>query len=443
MLLRGISVIRDIALINSDSQRFVPWDGQPPHLSSSPGRDDWWPAADDQTWMLQTQEQPNWHDDWTDDFDDTNEWFDNNHSPPMQPSTPTQVPASVRRHADQQNQDWTDDRPNDTRQNSLTESPLNNTLDSPQLTAVPLPDSLGVDGQSHVITPPENSFVIASPFASFEDSQAFLAQQGLEVLAIMGTGPTGEAPPHLEQSPFALDGKVQAGYHYLNAGRLTGNTDSPVVKNDTLLQQDFSALSGTLTRTDGKTVRLDMSDLASLDPKARIKARNARLAKLEQDPQTVAIALDAWPAGQVSGEGRDTVPNSRSFRVFDPQGQFLGHVTTPALSLDEAETVARQIYGDRFGSMDNLDGNVYAKAWVANAGDQPGSTELAKELKFGVLLVRPTQNIEPVKTDSTQARQDRKKALDKEQRQDRLRRLWEYTKRGEVGVIWDKIRGKG
>jgi hypothetical protein len=310
--------------------------------------------------------------------------------------------------------------------------------DKPQLSSSPLPKKLGLSGQSHAITPPANSFVVAAPFASFEQSQAFLAKQGLEVLAIMGTGPTGEAPPHLQHSPFAGEGKVQAGYHYLNPGRLTGKTDAPVVKNHTLLQQDFSATSGTITRTDGKTFKLDMTDLAGLDPKARIKARNARLAKLEQDPDVVAITLDAWPAGQVSGEGRDTIPNNRSFRVFDPAGQFIGHVTTPALSLDEAEMVARQRFGDRFGSMDNLDGNVYAKAWVAGS-DQPGSTELAKELKFGVLLVRPTHQAKVVQVDSLQDQQARKKALDKEQQQDRLRRLWEYAKRGEFAPIWDKI----
>ena len=168
--------------------------------------------------------------------------------------------------------------------------------------------------------------------------------------------------------------------------------------------------------------------------------RNAELQKLERNREVVAIGLDAWPEGVISGP-TSQIPQVRNLRIFDKEGKFLGNMLTPPVSLDDAKLLVREAFGDDLGMVQNLDGDYKGMAYVVGQ-DNEVNEELAKELKFASLLVRPiNEDAQPTQIEElTPAEQEaRKNQYDRGDMLDKAEDAFTILRHKGPGALIEKI----
>jgi hypothetical protein len=224
---------------------------------------------------------------------------------------------------------------------------------------------------------PRGSFVIPSLGKKPGERIAELRARGLEVTAVLGTG--------------FIDAKRKqiVGYNYVNETRLRGE-NAPASAGKSLDGLGSGKIhAGYVVTRSGEMRLLDLGGQSLTQVRAELK-------KLEADPNTAAINLFTHVAAAQSTDlkgvlGATSQPTaygkSRSLMVFDGKGDFVGHIQTPAVSLLDAVTIAKQVYGDRAAKVLNQDGDFYAQSWFAD-GRKP-STDRALHFDNAMLVVRP------------------------------------------------------
>lgn len=262
----------------------------------------------------------------------------------------------------------------------------------------------------------DGAFLVPSGGRPAHQVLAELAQQGLEPVAVLGTGfITPEA---------GANGTKVIGYHYTNFSRLEegregrsdqGETELRDINNGTNLRAGYWVDA----RGEMHLLNFDRAD-PRYDTPAEV---NTALERMKDDPNVVAIHLfthraadgvedlignapyDAdrgepgWtprPDGVTDGR-YDTDPTNvtetRSLLVFDAQGDFVGRLSTPPISTRDTYNVAQEVYGDRAKYVLNGDGDFYARAWYLDGRE--ASDPLALGYENAMILVRPTPNGQP------------------------------------------------
>ncbi len=233
------------------------------------------------------------------------------------------------------------------------------------------------DARLTATTVPKGAVVLPSLGRDAESRIAELEAQGYEVLGVLGTG--------------FIDAKGQrpVGYHYVNEARLRGEA-APAEAGQRVDGLGSGKIhAGYLIDTSGRTRLLDFEG----QDRAAIRAE---LARLERDPSTAAINLFAHVAADeprdlvgVLGatEDRTAYGKARSMMVFDAQGELVGQLQTPAVSLLDSVTLARQVYGERAAKVLNQDGDFYAQSWFADG--RPESSERALRYENAMIVARP------------------------------------------------------
>lgn len=223
---------------------------------------------------------------------------------------------------------------------------------------------------------PPGSMVVPSLGKDARDRIADLESKGFEVTGVLGTG------------FIDSKGKKIVGYHYANEARLRGEAApaSAGQRVDGLGSGKIHA--GYRVTRDGKMQLLDFAGQSRQQIRQELK-------KLEEDPNTAAINLFAHTAAQkpedlVGVIGADKKPTalgkSRSAMVFDDKGEFVGHIQTPAVSLLDSVTLAKEVYGDKASKVLNQDGDFYAQSWFADG--RPGSSDRALHYDNAMLVVK-------------------------------------------------------
>ena len=232
------------------------------------------------------------------------------------------------------------------------------------------------DAQVQATRLPADSMIVPSLGKDARDRIAELESKGFEVTGVLGTG------------FIDSKGKNIVGYHYANEARLRGEQApaSAGTRVDGLGSGKIHA--GYRVTSDGKMHLLDFAG------KNRNQIRQ-ELNKLEADPKTAAINLFAHTAAQkpedlVGVIGADNKPTalgkSRSAMVFDDKGEFVGHIQTPAVSLLDSVTLAKEVYGDKASRVLNQDGDFYAQSWFKDG--RAGSSDRALHYDNAMLVVR-------------------------------------------------------
>jgi hypothetical protein len=223
---------------------------------------------------------------------------------------------------------------------------------------------------------PAGSMLVPSLGLDARDRKAQLEAQGYEVTAVLGTGFTD-----------ARGGSV-VGYQYVNPGRLRGEP-APAEAG-----QRVDGLGSGKIHAGYRLTRAGELRLLDFEGKDRHQIR-AELRRLEADPDTAAINLFSHVAADqpedlvgVLGAGthRTKTPKARAMMVFDGEGRFVGHLQTPATSLLDSVTLARQVYGDRAAKVLNQDGDFYAQSWFADG--RAGSSDRALHYDNAMFVVR-------------------------------------------------------
>lgn len=266
------------------------------------------------------------------------------------------------------------------------------------------------------VTETDGAFLVPSGGRPAHQVLAQLAQQGLEPIAVLGTG-------FITPSNKREDGQTPIiGYHYTNFARLENGEEAraniaPTEQRDP--QNGTNLRAGYWVDAQGEMHLLDLDRERFPQP----QQVNAELEKMKNDPNVVAIHLfthraadgvedlignapyDAdrgapgWtprPAGTTGGQ-YDTDPTNvtetRSLLVFDGQGDFVGRLSTPPISTRDTYSAAQEVYGDRAKYVLNGDGDFYARAWYLDGRD--ASDPLALGYENAMILVRPTPNRQP------------------------------------------------
>ena len=232
------------------------------------------------------------------------------------------------------------------------------------------------DAQVQATRLPADSMIVPSAGKDARDRIAELEAKGFEVTGVLGTG-------FIDNK-----GKQIVGYHYTNEARLRGE-EAPAsdgTRVDGLGSGKIHA--GYRVTSDGKMHLLDFAG------KNRNQVRE-ELKKLEADPKTAAINLFAHTAAEkpedlVGVIGADAEPTAlgkaRSAMVFDDKGEFVGHIQTPAVSLLDSVTLAKEVYGDKASRVLNQDGDFYAQSWFKDGRE--GSSDRALHYDNAMLVVR-------------------------------------------------------
>jgi hypothetical protein len=266
------------------------------------------------------------------------------------------------------------------------------------------------------VTETDGTFLVPSGGRPAHQVLAELAQQGLEPVAVLGTG-------FITPSNKREDGQTPIiGYHYTNFARLENGEEAranvaPTEQRDP--QNGTNLRAGYWVDAQGEMHLLNLDRERFPQP----QQVNAELEKMKNDPNVVAIHLfthraadgvedlignapyDAdrgtpgWtprPAGVTDGQ-YDTDPTNvtetRSLLVFDAQGDFVGRLSTPPISTRDTYSAAQEVYGDRAKYVLNGDGDFYARAWYLDGRE--ASDPLALGYENAMILVRPTPNGQP------------------------------------------------
>jgi hypothetical protein len=223
---------------------------------------------------------------------------------------------------------------------------------------------------------PQGSFIVPSLGKKAEDRIAELRKQGFEVTAVLGTG------------FIDSKGKKIVGYHYVNEARLRGEA-APASAG-----KSVDGLGSGKIHSGYRITRSGEMKLLDFEGKTRDQIR-AELKKLEANPDTAAINLFSHVAADKPSDlagvlGATNQPTahgkSRSLLVFDKKGDFVGHIQTPAVSLLDSVTIARQRYGDRAAKVLNQDGDFYAQSWFSDG--RPPSSERALHFDNAMIVAR-------------------------------------------------------
>jgi hypothetical protein len=262
----------------------------------------------------------------------------------------------------------------------------------------------------------DGAFLVPSGGRPAHQVLAELAQQGLEPVAVLGTGfITPSDKREAGQTPII-------GYHYTNFARLENGEQAreniaPTEQRDP--QNGTNLRAGYWVDAQGEMHLLNLDRERFPQP----QQVDAELERMKNDPNVAAIHLfthraadgvedlignapyDAdrgapgWtprPAGATGGQ-YDTDPTNvtetRSLLVFDAQGDFVGRLSTPPISTRDTYGVAQEVYGDRAKYVLNGDGDFYARAWYLDGRE--ASDPLALGYENAMILVRPTPNGQP------------------------------------------------
>lgn len=272
------------------------------------------------------------------------------------------------------------------------------------------------------VTEIDGTFLVPSGGRPAHEALRDLARQGLEPVAVLGTGfivPSSKRDE--DQTPII-------GYHYTNFARLDrgaeGRTNLPATEQrDT--PQDPNVPGGTNLRAGYWVDAQGEMHLLNLDRQTYPQPQqvNEKLEEMKRDTNVAAIHLfthraatgpedlignppyDAdrgaagWtprPPGVTTGE-YDTDPGNvtetRSLLVFDAEGGFVGRLSTPPISTRDTYSVAQELYGDRAHYVLNGDGDFYARAWYLDG--RQASDPLALGYENAMILVRPTPDGRP------------------------------------------------
>lgn len=275
---------------------------------------------------------------------------------------------------------------------------------------------------SLVVTPGPNAFTMSAPYADVERSRRYLAEQGLQVRGILSTGPIEPVQNyHSEFSKLDLSGVNwrPSGYHYFNPQALRGGAPGQPVEYDAKLGGAFSTTHGTYTTQDGRVRFLNVEGRS-------VEERNREIEALKRRPDVVSISLDAWPVP--TDAAAPEFGSARAIRAFDREGTLLGYVNTPPIGYRDAWTVARDVYGDRLGSISALDNDFYSQFYLPGS---PHSTDVPLGYRQAVLLVEPTGENDPAYQPPSDAV---RRAQENEYRRERIRDL--------AGDLWDKINNR-
>lgn len=230
---------------------------------------------------------------------------------------------------------------------------------------------------------PDGSMLVPSLGVDARDRKAQLEAQGYEVTAVLGTGFID-----------ARGGRI-VGYQYMNPARLRGES-APADAG-----KRVDGLGSGKIHAGYRLTRAGELRLLDFEGKDRNEIR-AELRRLEADPDTAAINLFSHvaaerPADLVGVLGADThrtkTPKARAMMVFDGDGRFVGHLQTPATSLLDSVTLARQVYGTRAAKVLNQDGDFYAQSWFADG--RAGSSDRALHYDNAMLVVRRNPSVSP------------------------------------------------
>ncbi len=271
-------------------------------------------------------------------------------------------------------------------------------------------------GAQIAVTETDGAFLVPTGGRPAHQVLQTLAQQGLEPVAVLGTGfitPSNKRDD--SQTPII-------GYHYTNFARLENGDEAranipPTEQRDT--NNGTNLRAGYWVDSQGEMHLLNLDRERFPQP----QQVNAELEKMKNDPNVVAINLfthraadgpedlignapyDAdrgaagWtprPAGTTGGQ-YDTDPTNvtetRSLLVFDAQENFVGRLSTPPISTRDTYSVAQEVYGDRARYVLNGDGDFYARAWYLDG--RQASDPLALGYENAMILVRPTPDGQP------------------------------------------------
>ncbi len=271
-------------------------------------------------------------------------------------------------------------------------------------------------GAQIAVTETDGAFLVPTGGRPAHEVLRNLAQQGLEPVAVLGTGfitPSNKRDDN--QTPII-------GYHYTNFARLDNGEEARANIPHT---EQRDPQNGTNLRAGYWVDAQGEMHLLNLDRERFPQPQqvNAELEKMKNDPNVVAINLfthraadgpedlignapyDAdrgapgWtprPAGATGGQ-YDTDPTNvtetRSLLVFDAEGDFVGRLSTPPISTRDTYSVAQEVYGDRARYVLNGDGDFYARAWYLDG--RGASDPLALGYENAMILVRPTPDGQP------------------------------------------------
>jgi hypothetical protein len=263
------------------------------------------------------------------------------------------------------------------------------------------------------VTEFDNAFLVPSngrpPHLMLRD----LANQGLEPVAVLGTGfITPEA---------GENGTKVIGYHYTNFARLE---EGQQARQDIPPTELRDPNNGTNLRAGYWVDAKGEMHLLEFDRERYPQPEqvNAELERMKNDPNVVAINLfshrvadrpeeliggppydpdrgePGWtprPQGTTDGQydtDRSNNLESRSFLAFGDDGRFLGRVSTPPISMRDTLSVAQEMYGPNVRVL-NGDGDFYARAWYLDGRSVSDARALSYE--NAMILVRPTPDGQP------------------------------------------------
>ncbi len=266
------------------------------------------------------------------------------------------------------------------------------------------------------VTETDGTFLVPSGGRPAHQVLRELAQQGLEPVAVLGTGFITPSNTRVEnQTPII-------GYHYTNFSRLENGEEARANIPST---EQRDPQNGTNLRAGYWVDAQGEMHLLNLDRERFPLPQqvDAELEKMKNDPNVAAIHLfthraadgpedlignppyDAdrgapgWtprPQGATGGQ-YDTDPTNvtetRSLLVFDAEGDFVGRLSTPPISTRDTYSVAQEVYGDRARYVLNGDGDFYARAWYLDGRE--ASDPLALGYENAMILVRPTPDGQP------------------------------------------------
>jgi hypothetical protein len=231
---------------------------------------------------------------------------------------------------------------------------------------------LNVQKNSHkeyvqIMIPGKNQILITQPEGNFTKSLETLKEKGVNPKAILGTGPIARRSDvdnsFINKENGFYYGFGQIGYKYINLKRLNG--EDLIFEDSYWLDKKHSIKAGVYSTKTGGIHALNFSGLSN-------DAIQKAIEQLKANPNVVSISLDAWPLNDEKLYSEASVIKTRSFRVFDKDGNLLGHVSTPAIRGDEISKVAKSIWPDEtIGTMQRLDDDYFVKTYEFNNPNPP------------------------------------------------------------------------
>lgn len=271
-------------------------------------------------------------------------------------------------------------------------------------------------GSQVAVTEFQGAFMVPSGGRPAHEVLRSLAEQGLEPVAVLGTGFITPSDKRAENQTPIL------GYHYTNFARLEEGREGRSAIQPTEVRDPNNGTNlraGYWVDSQGNTHLLNLDRQRFPQP----QQVDAELERMKNDPNVAAIHLythraaqspadlignppydkdqgnPGWtprPEGKQGGQ-YDTDPSnnaeSRSFLVFDAQGDMLGRMSTPPVTTRDTFSVAQEVYGDRAKYVLNGDGDFYSRAWYVDQRRE--SDPLALGYENAMILVRPTQDGQP------------------------------------------------